>query len=223
MASGGRGRPLPWPNRLAEGRYRFGGRAIEAPVNERSTGSAIHGLTRWTSWRVAERGPSRCAMELSLRPQPAFPFPLDLRLEYALGDGGLEVTLSASNPGDADLPFGAGFHPYLTLATATIDELSARVPAASWLPADARGIPTGERRPVAGDLDLREGPVLAAGSSTTPRRPRARADGLARVRLAAGDGRAATLWMDEAFPYVMVFTGDTLPPTGAGAAWPSSP
>ena len=214
MASGGRGQPLlPWPNRLAEGRYRFGGRAIEAPVNERSTGSAIHGLTRWTSWRVAERGPSRCAMELSLRPQPAFPFPLDLRLEYALGDGGLEVTLRASNPGDAELPFGAGFHPYLTLATGTIDELSARVPAASWLPADARGIPTGERRPVAGDLDLREGPVLGGRVLDHCLADLARGpDGLARVRLAAGHGRAATLWMDEAFPYVMVFTGDTLPP-----------
>jgi aldose 1-epimerase len=214
MASGGRGQPLlPWPNRLADGRYRFGGRAIEVPVNERSTGSAIHGLTRWASWRVAERGPSRCAMELRMRPQPAYPFPLELRLEYALGDGGLEVTLRASNPGDEELPFGAGFHPYLTLGTATIDELSARVPAARWLPADARGIPTGERRRVADDLDLREGPALGGRVldhclADLAREP----DGLARVRLAAQDGRAATLWMDEAFPYVMVFTGDTLPP-----------
>ena len=35
-------------------------------------------------------------------------------------------------------------------------------------------------------------------------------DGLARVELTA-DGRQATLWADESYPYLMVFTGDTLP------------
>ena len=38
-------------------------------------------------------------------------------------------------------------------------------------------------------------------------------DGLARVRIEApGTGRAATLWMDAAYEYLMVFTGDTLSP-----------
>jgi aldose 1-epimerase len=213
MASGGRGQPLlPWPNRLADGRYRFGGREIEAPISERATGSAIHGLTRWSAWRVAEREPSRCAMELRLFPQPAYPFLLDLRLDYALGDAGLEVTLRAVNAGEAELPVGAGFHPYLTLGTATIDRLSARVPAPAWLPADARGIPTGERRQVAGELDLRDGPALGDRvldhCFTDLERD---ADGLARVRLAEPGGGAATLWMDQAYGYVMVFTGDTLP------------
>lgn len=214
MASGGRGQALlPWPNRLADGRYRAGGREVEAPVNERSTGSAIHGLTRWSAWRVAERAAARCAMELRLHPQPAYPFALDLRLDYALGDDGLAVALRAANAGDREAPFGAGFHPYLTLGTETIDALSLRVPADRWLPADARGIPTGERRAVdGGDLDLRGGPALGARvldhCLTGLRRD---GDGLARVRVAAPDGRAATLWMDEAFGHVMVFTGDTLP------------
>ena len=38
-------------------------------------------------------------------------------------------------------------------------------------------------------------------------------DGLAWVRIAtAGGGRRAALWMDGAYRYVMVFTGDTLAP-----------
>ena len=214
MASGGRGQPLlPWPNRLAGGRYRFGGREIEAPVNERATGSAIHGLTRWMPWRVAERGPDRCAMALRLPPSPAYPFLLDLRIEYALGDGGLEVALSAANAGDGPLPFGAGFHPYLTLGEATIDGLAVRVPAATWLPADERGIPTGERRPVAGDADLRDGPAIGGRVLDTCLTDLARdRDGRARAVLSAPDGRAVTLWMDEGYGFVMVFTGDTLPP-----------
>jgi aldose 1-epimerase len=214
MARGGRGQPLlPWPNRLAAGRYLFGGREIEVPVNERATGSAIHGLTRWSGWRVTEQTPSRCAVELRLHPQPPYPFTADLRIDYALGEGGLEVTLRAVNAGGVDLPFGGGFHPYLTLGTETIDVLSARVPAASWLPADHRGIPTGERRPASGELDLRGGPALDGRALDHCLTDLERdADGLARVVVAAPGGRAATLWMDEAWPFVMVFTGDTVEP-----------
>ena len=87
------------------------------------------------------------------------------------------------------------------------------MPAASWLPADHRGIPTGERRPVSGELDLRGGPPLGDRvldhCLTDLERD---ADGLARVVVAAPGGRAATLWMDEAWPFVMVFTGDTVEP-----------
>jgi aldose 1-epimerase len=214
MASGGRGQPLlPWPNRLADGRYRVGEREITAPIDERATGSAIHGLTRWRSWRVAERAPARCVMELCLRPQPAYPFALDLRIEHALRDDGLAVTLTALNAGGEELPFGAGFHPYLTLGTPSIDALSVNVPAKSWLPVDGRGIPIGEHRRVAGDLDLRAVPTLGDRvldhCFTDLERD---GDGLARVRLSEPSGRAATLWMDETWGFVMVFTGDTLAP-----------
>ena len=130
MASGGRGQPLiPWPNRIAGGRYRFGDRDIQAPISEPATGSAIHGLTRWASWRVADRAADRCAMALRLRPQPAYPFTLDLRLDYALGDDGLEVGLTARNDGDGPLPFGAGFHPYLAPGSPRVDEARLEVPA----------------------------------------------------------------------------------------------
>ena len=38
------------------------------------------------------------------------------------------------------------------------------------------------------------------------------ADGLARVRLATADGeQAVTLWLDEQHPFLMLFTGDSLP------------
>ncbi|WP_328427950.1 aldose epimerase family protein [Streptomyces sp. NBC_00443] len=37
------------------------------------------------------------------------------------------------------------------------------------------------------------------------------ADGRARVRLTDPDGTTTTLWADEAYPYLEIFTGDTLP------------
>jgi aldose 1-epimerase len=213
MASGGRGQPLmPWPNRLAGGVYSFGGRRIQAPISEPATGSAIHGLVRWSNWRVAESAPGACAMELRLHPQPAYPFTLDLRLAYALTDDGLTVTLTATNAGPEPLPFGAGFHPYVTAGGATVDDARLTLPAEAWLPADDRAIPTGERRAPEGELDFRKareiaGAVLDHCFTGLVRDP----DGLAQVALQGPAGRV-TLWMDEAFGHVMVFTGDTLAP-----------
>lgn len=213
MASGGRGQPLiPWPNRMAGGAYEFGGRRIQAPVSEPSTGGAIHGLVRWSNWRVVASEPASCAMALRLHPQPAYPFTLDLRIDYALGDEGLTVTLTAENAGTEPLPFGAGFHPYLTAGTAVVDDAVLSVPAATWLPTDGRAIPTGERRPVEGRLDFRVarpiGDTVLDHCFTDLSRD---SDGLARVAL-EGPGASAILWMDETFGHLMVFTGDTLPP-----------
>jgi aldose 1-epimerase len=211
MASGGRGQPLlPWPNRMAGGRYRFGDRAIQAPISEPATGSASHGLTRWSSWRVVERAADRCTMALLLHPQPAYPFTLDLRLAYALGDDGLEVGLPARNAGDGPLPFGAGFHPYLTPGAEWVDEARLHAPAHVWLPADERGIPTGERRPASDALPDGGGPIGDAVLDHCLTGLARDADGLARVRLARPSGAATTLWMDGLFGYLMVFTGDTL-------------
>jgi aldose 1-epimerase len=213
MASGGRGQPLiPWPNRLAGGRYAFAGRAIQAPLSEPPAGNAIHGLVRWSNWTAVERAPARATMALRLNPQPAYPFALDLSLGYALDDDGLTVTLTAENAGDGPAPLGAGFHPYLTAGTERVDEASLTVPAGRWLPAGPTGIPTGEHRPVAGALDLRAGrPIGDAVLDHCFTDLIRDADGRATVTL-AGPGRRVSLWMDQAFPFAMVFTGDTLAP-----------
>jgi aldose 1-epimerase len=151
-------------------------------------------------------------MALRLNPQPAYPFALELSLGYALSDDGLTVTVTARNAGQGPAPFGAGFHPYLTAGTARGDDASLTVPADRWLPAGPTGIPTGERRPVAGALDLRAGRRIGDAVLDHCFTDMARdADGRATVSLAGPEGGVA-LWMDEAFPFAMVFTGDTLAP-----------
>ncbi len=197
MASGGRGQPLlPWPNRMTGGRYVFEGRAIQAPISEPSTGAAIHGLTRWVNWAPADVRPDGCTMALRLHPQPAYPFTLDLRIDYALTDAGLEVTLGATNAGQGDLPFGAGFHPYLTAGSERVDDDLLTVPAAA---PDARDFRAG--RAIGG--------AVIDDCYTGLERDAA---GLARVRLESPAGRAVVLWLDALWSHVMVFTGDTLAP-----------
>ncbi len=212
--TGARGQSLiPWPNRLRDGCYEFAGERYQVPLSEPSKHNAIHGLVRWTNWTVADRSEDRVAMAHLLHPQDGWPFALDLRIEYTLGDEGLAVNTTATNVGTTECPYGASAHPYLTLGTDTIDPLILQAPGQHYLIADDRGIPTGAA-PVAGTaLDftapLRLGETKLDTGYSDLRRDE---DGLARVHLATEDGaRRATLWMDDAYPFLMLFTGDSLP------------
>jgi aldose 1-epimerase len=211
MANSGRGQVLiPWPNRLQDGRYEFDGLEHQVPLNEIGRSNAIHGLVRWVSWSARERDAHRVVVGCVLHAQPGYPFTLDLEIEYSLSEGGLGVGTKATNVGATACPFGSGAHPYLTVGTETVDDVLLRIPAHTVLRADDRGIPVGSA-PVEGtDLDFRAARAIGAvkldhGFTDLERG----GDGLARVQLNDGAGRQAmTLWVDENYPYLMVFTGD---------------
>ena len=212
---GGRGQVLaPWPNRLGDGRYSFEGVDAQAPINEIRTGNAIHGLVRWLPWRMESRAQNQVTMVCELHPSPGYPFTLRLTLEYRLGRDGLTVVVDADNLGPTDLPFGIGFHPYLTVGTPTVDQVRLRVPAEQRLMADERGLPVGSAAVSGTEFDFTEGRLIGVTRLDTAfTRLRRDADGRARVELDHPDGGCgATLWVDERFGYLMVYTGDTLEP-----------
>jgi aldose 1-epimerase len=214
MCVSGRGQLLlPWPNRVRRGRYEWDGRAHQLGLSEPEHGNAIHGLVRWTRWRVAEQGPDRAVLEHVLHPQPGYPFALELSVEYVLGDGGLSVRTTATNVGAEACPYGGGAHPYLRAGTPTVDAAVLRAPGRTMLVSDDAGIPVGTQAVDGTAFDFREpraiGPTVLDNAFTDLERG---ADGLARVELADPDGGARlTLWVDDAYPYLMLFTGDTRP------------
>jgi aldose 1-epimerase len=210
----GRGQVLiPWPNRIEDGRYDFDGISHSLPLDEVPNRNAIHGLVRWAAWTAAEHEPDRVVMAHVVHPQPGYPFSLSLSIEYSLSDAGLTVHTSATNAGDRDCPYGCGAHPYLTAGTGVVNTLELRIPAATVLRSDERSLPTGSE-PVAGtDYDFRArraiGGLVLDNAFTDLDRD---GDGVARVELwDPASGAARTLWMDEAYPWVMVFSGDPLP------------
>jgi aldose 1-epimerase len=210
---GGRGQVLaPWPNRLGDGAYSFGEVAAQAPINEVGRNNAIHGLVRWMPWRMTGRAQNRVGLQCELRPSPAFPFALRLEVEYRLGREGLSVTTDAQNIGQGDLPFGLGFHPYLTVGTATVDQVRLRVPAQRRLVTDERGLPTGSVAVAGTEYDFTSARPIGVTRLDTAYCDLARdGDGRVRVDIDHPDGTAAvTLWADDRFGYVMVYTGDTL-------------
>jgi galactose mutarotase-like enzyme len=213
MVASGRGQILaPWPNRIADGRYDFGGHANQLALSEPATRTAIHGLVRFANWVVAEQGVDHAVMAHRLHPQPGYPFLVDLRATYELGADGLAVTFALTNRGDTPAPIGVGAHPYVRLGPGAIDGLELRVPARSSYVADDRGIPTAGRsvdgtphdfrvaRPI-GDTRLDTG-----FADLTPDD-----DGRTVVELSEPpSGRRVQVWLSEGFGYLMLFTGDTV-------------
>jgi aldose 1-epimerase len=210
----GRGQVLaPWPNRIEDGSYVFDGQRLQLPLTEPEHGNAIHGLVRSREWSVVDVAADRVLLEYVLEPQPGYPFRLGLSIEYVLSDSGLTVHTTAWNLGAEPCPFGSGQHPYLTLGTPTIDQLRLRVPAQSVILSDERGLPVGSESVAGTEYDFRTGrtiggTVLDNGFTDLERD----ADGRVRVLLDDPEtGTGVTLWVDESYPYVMVFSGDPLP------------
>jgi aldose 1-epimerase len=214
MCDSGRGQVLaPWPNRLGDGRYSYDGLHATAALDEPDRHNAIHGLVRWMAWHMVSRAQNVLVLGCTLHPQPGYPWRLALLNEYRLGRDGLTVSCTVTNLDRTPAPFGIGFHPYLTLST-PIDSTSLAIPARKRLVTDERGLPTATSSVTGSAFDFTAprwiGDTVLDTGFTDLRRD---ADGMARVELddTAG-GRGVTVWMDEHFAYVMVFTGDTLEP-----------
>jgi aldose 1-epimerase len=214
MAAAGRGQVLiPWPSRLQDGAYEFGGRRHQLPLTEPEAGNAIHGLVRWAAWSARAREADRVVMEHTLHPQPGYPFSLALSIEYSLSDAGLGVRTTATNVGREACPYGSGAHPYLTVGTQTVDAMVLRAPGRTILQVDERGIPLSAERVEETEYDfLRAKPIGATKIDNTFTDLERGDDGLARVELRHPEGGTkATLWLDESYPYLTLFTGDTQP------------
>ena len=213
-SSAGRGQVLaPWPNRLDGGRYAFDGRPGAAAIDEPELGNAIHGLVRWLPWLLASKTDEVVALECVLHPQPAYPWRLELGLEYRLGEDGLGIVARATNASAEAAPFGIGFHPYLTMGI-PVDDVRLTIPASRRVTTDDRALPIGEEGVAGNEFDFTVGRPVGATRLDTCFTDLARgSDGRVQARLeSAGGERSVEVWADEAFGYLQAYTGDTLEP-----------
>ncbi len=213
MATAGRGQVLtPWPNRLQDGSYEFDGTALPASA-ERARALERDPRSRPLGRLAAQRSTSRTVScsEHVVHPQPGYPFTLEIGIEYELAETGLTVRTTATNVGAAPAARRARRAPVphgWTRKRSTTCVL--RLPARTVLDSDERGLPTGTT-PVEGtELDFRAGRRIGDARLDHGFTDLERDDsGIASVELTAVEGgRSATLWVDESYPYLMVFTGD---------------
>jgi len=206
----------PWPNRLRDGAWSWAGERLLLPVDEPTKGnSASHGLVRRLTWTVIAHDCRRLRMHCVLNPQPGYPFRLDLIADYRVDEiDGLSASITARNIGTRAAPVALGAHPYLRPpGGGLIDHSMVRVPAATRMLPDARGIPYGRESVAGTDFDLRTlrrvGALAVNDAFCDLERDM---DGRVQVQLTGSDGRCVVLTAGPSCRWLQVYTGDGLTP-----------
>lgn len=215
--SAGRVRPvfrgatlLPWPNRVANGRYDFEGETFQLALTETDRGNALHGLVAWADWALESASAERVALTAQVVPTDGYPSRLASRMEYAVGNDGLTGTLTSTNIGERSAPYGASAHPYLTPGSGEMADWTLTVPADTVLEVDPeRLLPTGlaplDAHP---ELDFRRGRTIGETRIDHAFTGIARDDGVAEVRLSAPDGATVRMRWGGGMSWVQVHTAD---------------
>jgi aldose 1-epimerase len=213
VPTGARGQVLyPWPNRIGDGEWTFADRVAHPTIDDVQHATAIHGLVRWRPFRIDSVNQNRCVLTLLLHPTPDYPFLSEISVAYHLGSLGLTVTTTVTNRDDVQIPFGVGFHPYLAVSTPTIEGAQLEVPARGYVAVNARRLPTGEILPLAGNqLDFSTMKSISGHELDVTYTELERDDsGMASAVVVDGAGGEVELSVDRNFPYLQVYTGDTL-------------
>jgi aldose 1-epimerase len=181
---------VPWPNRVADGRWTYDGVPQQLDITEPENGNALHGAAA-----------------------PGYPFELSTAVRYQLTEDGLCVTHSLANTGSRSAPAAVGAHPFLKLGGVPTDDLTLVINADTHLEVDHRLNPTGATTDVDGTRhDFRTGQRVGAvdlddawgGVCRDP-------DGGSLHYLQAPDGRQVQLVMDASFGYIQAFTTRIFP------------
>ncbi len=215
---GGQGDVLiPFPGRIADGRYEFDGHRYQLERNDKEGPNAIHGFVRAIPWTVTEVSDAQASFTVQIDADMyrarGYAFSLSARVTYSLAAEGLECSFSVLNAGDLTAPVGVGFHPYFTVGTGSINEAEVEIPASRYLEFGDRLVPTGKVLSVEGThWDFRRLRMIgdtrlnhcymdllrdsAGWSVASLRNPR--------------DGRRVTVAMDASFTALVIYTGDAI-------------
>ncbi|WP_457207243.1 aldose 1-epimerase family protein [Nocardioides sp. P5_C9_2] len=208
MSSGGRGQLLmPWPNRIRDGRYSFGGRDHQLALSEPKRSNASHGLARWAAWTLEEHTANSVSLVYRVMAQSGYPWAVDLHVLYDLGADGLTVTQTATNLSGEPAPYACGAHPYLCVGEG-IDHLELGLPAGIRTLTDDRLIP-GETVPVDAEHDFRTPRVLGTMAFDETYGDLSRTDGVATATLRdPATGQGVALWVDQRIPWLLLYSAD---------------
>lgn len=213
MPTAGRGQLLmPWPNRIEDGRYSFGGKEHQLGLSEPARRNASHGLVRWAAWTLEEHTAGSVSLVNRLMAQKGFPWTLDLHVLYTLTADGLTVTQTATNMSAEPAPYACGAHPYVVAGSAPVDGWELTVPASSRSLVDDRLLPEAREDVEGTPFDFRvprpiRDTVLDHAFTDLAR------DEEGRSAVVVTGDRTVVVWGDEQVRWWQVYTADDQPAT----------
>lgn len=203
----------PWPNRVVDGRYAFGGEDFVLPLTEPARGHALHGFVRWQQFEATQVTAQSVTLAAVIEPRLEYPWRVRVETTFALDASGLTQSVHAVNLSDGRAPFGTGPHPYLVAGPAALDEWTLRLPAADVLEVTADRLSPVALHPAseldAARFDWRRARVLGdvridhayTGVEWD-------ADGQATVELTDPSGTGVAMSWGASCPWVQIHTAD---------------
>lgn len=203
----------PWPNRVVDGKYSFGGREFQLALTEPARSHALHGLAAWLDFEAIDKGPDHVTLAAVVQPQTAYPWRIIVTTRFELGPDGLTQSVTARNESTEPAPWGTGPHPYLVAGEGRVDDWTLELPAEQVLAVTPdRLIPTELVAVEADDperFDFRAGRRIGTAEIDHAYTGIVRDDeGTATVRVTAADGTGVAMSWDSACSWVQVHTAD---------------
>jgi aldose 1-epimerase len=212
----------PFPDRIALGRYEFGGSSYDLLPGQPDDDRLIyHGFLRElpTNLTDVQTGQDSAVLTFAcdgIRPGAfaGYPFALDIRVVYEITASSIEITVHVHNVGEHTAPYAGGWHPYFRLGTETIDELELTIPARSVIRTSPDLIPLAGAEaygsPPIDAPDFREArPIGEAVLDTSYSDLVPDDDGISRTLLSnPKTGQSLEILQEKG--HMHVFTGDTL-------------
>ena len=203
----------PWPNRVVDGRYSFGGSEFQLSLTEPARSHALHGLVSWLDFEAIDKGSDHVTLAAAIQAQSGYPWRVIVTTTFALGPDGLTQSVTARNDGDSPAPWGTGPHPYLVAGSGTVDDWTLELPAAQLLtvtddrlsPVDLVAVDRDDPERFDFRSPRRIGSVFIDHAYTGLIRDD---EGVATVRITTADGSGAAMSWDAACPWVQIHTAD---------------
>jgi aldose 1-epimerase len=130
---------VPYVNRIACGRFSFGGRAVRLTRNWTKDPHPLHGYGWRARWSVVTASAARATVRFEGGANE-WPWPFRCEQHFEVTADRLSVELSIANLGDAPMPAMLGLHPYFPDAASA--QLQAHLPRV-WL-TDRAALPVEE-------------------------------------------------------------------------------
>ncbi|MBL7816868.1 MAG: aldose 1-epimerase [Saprospiraceae bacterium] len=141
---------LPYPNRLRDGQYVFGGKTYQFEINNADTQNSIHGFGKNVPMTVKKVETNDQMAKIHCTWQhdgshPAYPFRFTFSVIMTLKNSDFEIELRFKNDDEQAIPVGLGWHPYFIMSE-KVDDTSLQMPDSQLIVIDERMLPTGEKQ-----------------------------------------------------------------------------
>lgn len=144
----------PFSNRIRDAKFVFENQEYQLRSTS-SDGSTQHGDVRNRAWSVT-RGENllECVFDSRDATDFNFPFPIRMKVMYALKNNIFETQLELENLGNMRMPVGFGLHPYFVRKLLGSNDVQLQFDAAGIYETDSSFIPTSGMKPIPKNFDF---------------------------------------------------------------------